>query len=510
MTISPRVFTKRGVMLGTEYRFLTSRGSGEIDVEYMPHDRMLDEDRTGVYVSGQSNPLQNVYTNLLVQYVSDDEYLDDFHNKLDLLGDTYLERHLDLLYQGGNWSTLARLQKYQVLDPSLFNTSDDPYDRLPQLLFEGRWPDLSYGLTGRMRGEVVNFQHGQQVAGGRLDLWPALSWPWQTQAGFVTPQVGYRLTAYDLNDTTTAYPSTPTRRTPIVSLDSGLFFERPVAWPWWNEQLDTLTLEPRLFYLYVPYRNQNELPTFDTTLLSPNYSRLFLENRFTGADRMNDANQITTGVTSRLLSSNSGYQQFQVSAGQIYYFEDRQVALQGTAPQSNSRSDLITEGLVNLRRDLTVGGNLQWDVSGAGIRRSGLNVRYRPTSDRLINVAYRLTQHLISEEAPEESEIKQIDVSTLWAMSDRWRTVARWNYSLDTSRNLDTFAGLEYEECCWALRVLARRYRDEPDSELQQEYFVELELRGLSQVGNKRITRFLEEAIQGYQPRSVYSPFTPP
>lgn len=501
MTLTPRIFTARGLMLGAEYRFLTRQAQGRIAGEYLPYDAKEDRGRAALFTAGQANPWSRLYADLLYQTVSDNDYLDDFSNRLDLLNETVLDRHLDLFYQADRWIALARAQNFQTLDKDIFaEPADRPYDRLPQLLFDGAWPQQAFGLTYKLRNELVNFYHADNVHGWRLDLWPKLSLPLQQPAGYIKPQVSYRYTVYDLQDTLPDQEDRqPSRGVPIASLDTGLFFERPVQWPGDNGQSGLLTLEPRLFYLYVPFRNQTDFPLFDSTLIDPSYSWMFLENRFTGADRQGDANQLTTAVTSRLLTTADGSERARLSVGQIFYFTDRRVTLNNTAAEENNNSDLIGEGFVQLRRDLALFGTLQWDINHQDIQRSGADLRYRPSNGRLLNLAYRYSAK-DPENRPDLDELEQIDISALWTFSERWRGVARWNYSLNDSRSLETFAGFEYDSCCWALRMLARQHRDKPEEDADNSVLVQLEFKSLAGIGTN-ITNFLEDAILGYESR---------
>ncbi len=501
MTITSRIMSKRGLMLGTEYRFLTPRGRGELDVEYLPEDLDRGGDRAGVYAAAQVNPRPELYGNLLFQFVSDDDYLDDFSNNLDLLSQATLERHLDVGYFGNNWTALGRLQSFQTIDNDIFDDADNPYDRLPQLLFDGEWPDRAYGLTYGLRNELVHFDHGQKVRGLRLDLWPRLSLPLRRPEGFLIPEVSYRYTAYDLRETGTAFDKNPTRGAPIVSLDSGLIFERPVNWRWWNIRPGFLTLEPRLYYLYVPFKDQTDIPVFDSTLVDRSFPWLFLDNRFTGADRLGDANQLTAALTSRLLNPRDGSEQLRISLGRIQYLRDRKVTLPGSPPGTSDDSPFIFEGFVNLRRDLFVRGSLIWDLSDNDVSRSGLDLRYHPGAGRLVNFAYRFAES--DEIAPEQEEIEQLDLTGLWTINEQWRTVGRVNYSITDNQFLTSFAGFEYDQCCWALRMLGRFKRNNPQDDAELAVVVQLELKGLTNVGTD-ITGFLEDAILGYEERSRY------
>lgn len=507
MTITPRVLTKRGMMLGTEYRFLLPKVRGQVDGEYLPQDREYGDDRWGLFASANANLLPRFFNNLLYQSVSDRDYLKDFGNHLGLFSQTYLDRRLDNTYFGDNWSLLGRVQGFQTLDRDYFSGKNDIYDRLPQLLFAGAWEHPESGLNYGLSNEVVNFVRGQSLNGWRWDLWPGISLPLERQFGFIRPRVSYRATAYELrnqdapkNIDPTLTRDNPTRHMPIASLDSGLFFDRPVEWPWGDMTAATLTLEPRLFYLYVPYRKQNQLPNFDTTsLLERNFSWLFLDNRFAGADRQGDANQVTAAVSSRLLNDLTGAEQFSFSVGRIYYFRDREVTLYPTTPEQTDRtSPVIAESTVQLIPNTYLRGYLHWDANE--VLRDGVDVSYLFSPGRQFYFGYRYAQN---EPEYEQGYLKQFDIAGVWSFNERWRAVSRWNYSLADSNTNKLLAGVEYDQCCWALRMVFNQYRDQPEDPLKPAVFVELELKGLTSLGTGSVSQFLVKEIPGYIPRTA-------
>ncbi|MEE4375895.1 MAG: LPS assembly protein LptD [Candidatus Competibacteraceae bacterium] len=489
MTLAPRVLSKRGAQLGVEYRFLRAKDRGEIEVEYLPDDKKFGDDRAAVFANYFANPLNSFYADVLYQEVSDDEYLDDFDNTIDLLSVSTLERHLNLTYYGRDWLALARVQDFQIVDDSVFDDpEDEPYSRLPQVLFDGNWRRRTGGLDYRLRAEWVNFDHDNAVTGKRLDIESGVSLPLNANAGFLIPSLDYRYTAYNLDNTAPGTDNSPTRSAPIASVDAGLVFERPLQLLNWLGGNGIQTLEPRLFYLYIPFRDQAEIPIFDSTDVDVSYPWLFLDNRFTGADRLGDANQLTAALTTRYLNPANGRERWRASIGQIYYFQDRRVTLDNTAPEDSSSSDLIAEAIVNYGSTLSLRGALQWDIEVDQINRGAIDILYHPGASRLLNLSHRFVA----------DELEQIDLALVWPIQTQWRTVARWNYSLKENRNLDLLAGLEYEECCWALRLLARQRRDDPDDDdPTSSVLVELELKGLAGIGSN-INNVLERAIFGY------------
>jgi LPS-assembly protein len=499
MTITPRLMTARGLLLGVEYRFLEPWHQGQLGFEYIPDDRRYGGARGSFNASDRAAPLPNVYTDLRYEYVSDDSYLRDLSNNLDFLTDNYLERHLDARYYGDNWRALARTQGFQILNPALFSLTGNPYQRLPQLLFDGAWPPGAGGLNYRLYGELVNFQQSDMVTGVRLDLWPTVGWNYEPPWGYLKPRAGFRYTSYQLDHTAPGANDAPTRAAPVLSLDSGLIFERPLQADWLGVAAGTQTLEPRLFYLYVPYRNQDDIPLFDSSVMDRDIDWLFRVNRFTGADRLGDANQLTTALTTRLIDAPSGRERLRASVGQIQYFEDRQVNLYPVEPpQTSTNSGLIAQSQVNLSSRWTVQGGVQLEPDNSDMLRTAFDLRYYVNPRQLVNVSY-----LLDRDQPDINlgdQIHSVDVAFFWPLSAQWRALGRWNQALNIDRNLETLVGLEYEDCCWALRAVARQYRDSPaDADAQNAFYMELELKGLSRLGSGLET-VLRNSILGYQP----------
>lgn len=498
MTITPRFIAERGVLLGMEYRFLSPKDQGRIGFEYLPDDRRYGKDRGSFNVTDRAAPLPNLYTDLRYEYVSDDDYLRDLSSSLDFLTPNYLERHLDARYHGEGWRALARVQGFQILNPALFSLTGNPYQRLPQLLFDGDWPPGPGGLRYRMRGELVNFQQSDAVTGTRLDLWPTVGWALEQPWGYLKPQAGFRYTGYRLDNTAPGADEAPSRTAPIASLDGGLIFEKALRADWLGVASGTQTLEPRLFYLYVPYRDQNDIPIFDSSLMDRDHDWLFRQNRFTGADRLGDANQLTVALTTRAIDGASGRERMRASIGQIQYFEDRLVNLDPVEPPDTSgNSGLIAQGQLNLSSRWSVQGGVQLEPDNNDLLRTALDLRYYANSRQLFNMSYLMDRDQPGLDLGDQ--IESADVSLLWPLTAQWRIMGRWNQALNLGRNLETLAGLEYEDCCWAVRAVARQYRNSPvDVESRTAFYVELELKGLSRLGTGLDT-LLQNSILGYQ-----------
>jgi LPS-assembly protein len=480
-TITPRLLSDRGVQMQGEFRYLNPSNSGILGLEYLPSDNeYANEDRSLFRIEHDGRPLPRLRTTLFGTDVSDDDYFEDLGNSLDISSITHLERRAQARYNGNGWTLTGRAQDYQTVD----STASEPYRRLPQLLLTANPYTRPYGLELNLDSEAVRFDHEDFVDGTRLDLYPKVSLPLGGAAWYVTPATGVRYTAYDLNEPASGTDD-PDRTTPVVSLDSGLFFERNASL-FGNGLLQTL--EPRAFYLYVPNEDQADLPRFDTSLRDFSFQQMFEDNRFSGADRMGDANQLTLAVTSRLLDPATGTQHASVSLGQILYFRDREVTLSGTAPEEQqSSSNLVGEVDLRLTQSWKTIAGLQWDPHLSRTERSNVRLQYRPNPQHLWNFTYRYRAGIQ----------EQVDTSALWYFTPRWHGVMRWNYSLPDRELLEGLAGLEYESCCWIFRLLGRSYISDIEGERNDAIMFQLELKGLTSFGDP-VESLLEDGILGY------------
>lgn len=483
-TITPRLMSKRGLQMQGEFRYLNPTNSGELGLEYLPSDNeYANEDRTLFRIDHRGSPLPRLRTTLFGTDVSDEDYFEDLGTSLDISSITHLERRAEASYHGSGWTLTGRAQDFQTVDRSIPSVNH-PYRRIPQVLFNANPLTQPYGLEFGLASEFVQFDHDERVDGTRLDLYPKVSLPVGGAAWYLTPSAGVRYTTYDLNDPTTGADD-PDRTTPVASLDGGLFFERNVGL-FGNDLLQTL--EPRAFYLYVPNEDQADLPLFDTSLRDFSFQQMFEDNRFNGADRMGDANQLTLAVTSRLLDPATGTQHASLSLGQILYFRDREVTLAPTLPaEEQSSSNLVGEVDLRLTRSWKTIAGLQWDPHQSRTERGNVRLQYRPNPQHLWNFSYRYRA----------GDLEQIDTSALWYFTPRWHGVMRWNYELPDGELLEGLAGLEYESCCWIFRILGRSYISDTQGERNDAIMFQLELKGLTSFGDP-IEALLEDGILGY------------
>ncbi len=490
-TFFPRYMSKRGLMVGAEYRFLTPKHAGEVHAEGIANDSDYEGDDprgalrllyNGKYGSGWSS-----YINF--NAVSDDEYLEDFGNRLDVTSVRNIERRGDLRYSTAGWYARARLQDFQTVDRTLPTTSR-PYGRLPQLALVVNPYKFGSGIEIGMDSEYDYFKHEIKVHGHRAAIQPYAAWPIRRSYGHIIPRLNLHAAAYNLRNQSAGDKSSPAYAIPSINLDGKLIFERTTNWLG-DEALQTL--EPRLFYLLTPYVNQDDQPTFDSSELTFSYASLFRPNRFTGRDRVGDANQLTLGLTSRTLATETGHELFRASVGQILYFRDRDVQIRG--PEEDQGSSAIAgEFSARILTDWTGRASIEWDPNKDKDQseKRVLELHYETADERLVNLAYRFDLG-----TTEATRYEDTDVSVRWPVTPRFEVIGRWYYSLLYSKTLEAFAGVEYGSCCWSLRLIGRHYKNKPDSAGANTIMVQLELAGLGNFGH-RIEKFLERGIYGY------------
>lgn len=493
-TLTPRLMTKRGVMLGAEFRYLFDDHRGRVYGTYLPDDNRTDRDR-GTFTwehRGTLSPHWQLIANL--NHVSDDRYFEDFGDSLSTAATSLLDSNIGVYGRGANWNASLALQSWTISDPYLPDSSE-PYRRLPRALFNWEQPFAGI-LEAGLRSEGVVFEHSEKPGATRVDLYPYLAFPYERAAGFIRPEIGLRHTTYQLDDAfRPAYTDTsPSRTTPILSLDAGLVFERPTHW-FGNAMVQTL--EPRLYYLNVPYRDQSNLPILDTQELGFSWGQLFRSNRFAGADRQSDANQATLAITTRLFEEATGQERLSASLGQIRYFQAQRVQMPGVATVDRAGSAYVGDLELALDDRWSVGVSQQWDPNRELSDLSTLRSQYRwGEAGGVMNFAYRFRRDGRGTN-PDRVALEQLDASVLYPINAQWRLVGRWNYSLEEKTTLEAFAGVEWENCCLATRVLMRRYVRNVEGEINNSLYIELELKGLSTLGRKS-GELVERAILGY------------
>ena len=479
-TITPRYFTERGAMVTGEYRFITRRTGGSVNFDYMRNDTKTRSSRYHYALSHNAVFAPRWRSRVLIDRVSDDQYFQDFSTSLAAASRQYLRSDVGI-YGGGRYWTLAIIaDDFQVVDDSV-NALNEPYTRLPRIAFDIDRPLGNQGLRLRMDAELVYFDRDIDIgaSGTRFDILPQLEWNIETNWGYIRPRAGYRYTSYDLNWHGLPGDTSPHRGTEIVSLDSGIFFER------FNKNGNVQTLEPRLFYLYVPYKDQQGFPDFDSAPFTFGFSQLFHFNRFTGADRQSDSNQITLAVTTRSINQVAGRELWSMSLGQIIYFQTLKVLPDDIEePLGHNVSPFIAEFIYHPLKRLSSRVNAQWNWQTKKIDVAVLGMTWIGNNGLHLGAEYRYRRE----------SLDQFDIRYYQPINERWRALARVNYSLLDSDLLAAEAGFEYDSCCWALRVVGKRYLRNRDGDHRDAIYLQLILKGLGNVGRRAAPLFYDLA----------------
>ncbi len=488
-TFMPRLLSKRGLLLGGEFRFLTPNNKGELFGEILPDDRESDDygARGAIHARSHSNLnflTQGLSADVDINWVSDDDYLDDMGRSLAVTSTRHLLSRAALNWRLPEWDAIAEIRDYNTLDKTIA-PEDRPYSLLPRLAVNWTHFQGAAGLDYSVNVEMSSFYRDDSVTGARFDLLPRVSLPLRRDWGFLEPALSGRYTSYELDDQLPGLDNKPDRGTWSASLDGGLFFDR--AMNWFGRSM-IHTLEPRIYYLYTPYVNQDDLPLFDTGLLDFSFNNLFRDNRFNGPDRVGDANQLTLALTSRILSGASGRELLNASIGQILYFDDRRITLDGQGPVQDSSSSLVAELSTGIFEHWMLRAGLEYDPNAdTGLQQGLAMATYRGEAGERLHASWRLR----------EGVLEQTDLAAIWPLNDRLSLIGRWYYSVEESHSLETVAGLEYGDCCWRIRAVWRRYLDSNGEAYNDTALLQLELNGLGRLGNN-IDNFLDRTIYGY------------
>ena len=479
-TFTPRLLTARGVQMGAEFRYLFENSDGVAQVEYLPDDNKFNDNRHLISFDHRTF-FWDGWRNLIdYRQVSDSQYFEDLGGSLSISSITHLNRSALVDYYGETWSMFAMFQDYQTIDEAIAPI-DEPYRRLPQVRMSGYWPRGPLGLDYGVDSELVNFDRDVGTTGWRLNVRPAVSLPLERAGWFVVPSVKLDYTQYDLDNRLPGEALQPNRVLPISSVDMGLNFERVM-----NGSGDRIqTLQPRVLYVHVPFEDQADQPVFDTILPDLNLVSLYRENRFLGVDRVADTDQLSIGITSRIIETGSGRELMSATIGQALYLSGQRVSLPGQSMAVGDTSDYIAEFRFLLWDDVNFDVGHQWSDEGA--TKSEARVQYRPATNKILNFAYRFRR----------GSLEQGDVSWSWPIAQKWNFVGRYNFSIRDNRALEQFYGVEYESCCWGLRLVGRRYISTRDGTQDSSIGLQLVLKGMTSVGTAA-DRLLERGILGY------------
>ena len=504
--IESRYMTRRGFLIGGEFRYLNEMTEGQINGEFIPYDIASNKTRGAFSILNSTRFTRSLKADLDINYVSDQNYIDDIGNALSFTNFSHLRSQANLRFGISGLSILTRLENYQTIDPNI-PSNQRPYRRLPQVLMHANQRLGDTDGIFRFEGEYVNFQRSNTVTGNRFDFKPRLNWPIATAGAYLDPGVAVQFTQYLLHSEPTGTPTSISRFLPIVSLDSGINFDREFTLG--NAEL-IQTLEPRIYYLYIPDSNQDDIPLFDTSAFDFTLLSLFRDNRFNSADRIGDANQVSIALTSRILEPDTGRQRLDGTIGTIVYFSDRNVGLvPNQAPETDTTSNIVGELNGTITDNLSFRSGLQWNPYQGKIARGLASLQYQDNSNRILNLAYRfrqsnsITNQVANIQVPRDL-IDQADGSFRWPLFAGISGIGRLQYSLLDNKITESFLGIEKESCCWRFRIIGRHWiqtasgRVLTNSSTNTGVFVQLELKGFSSFGDN-VDQFLERNISGYE-----------
>ncbi len=487
LTLTPRYMAKRGLQVASELRYLQPSYNGVLQAEVLPNDPIRGGRRDAVALTHaySRGPLS---ATLNLNRVSDDNYFRDLSTRISAVSQTYLPRdglasYTGTWWDGGTWTATTRFQSFQTLqDPN--NPLPVPYARLPQLVLNANKFDAR-GFDVGFTGEAVDFHHPSQVNGLRTIANPSLALPFIRPGVYVTPKIGLHATSYALTNPASGADSTLQRTLPIFSTDAGLVLEKADQSFFGQSYLQTL--EPRAYYLYIPYRNQDQIPVFDTAVADINYAQIFSENRFVGGDRVNDANEVTLALTSRLLSPRTGQEAVRAAIAHRFSFQPQRVnLLSGTSSQAFSQSDWLASLAGRVAPRWTVETAVQYNAIDMRTDRMVMSARYQPELQKILNVSYRYRR----------DQINQVDLSGQWPLGGAWYGVGRYNFSVSDHRVIESLAGFEYNGGCWVSRVVMQRFAA-ATGVATNAVFLQLELSGLASIGSNPLEA-LRRNIPGY------------
>lgn len=550
--LTPTLFSKRGIQLTGQLRYLTPQSQGVMVANYLPYDRAAARLAEAIpFLYPNIHPLTTPTTartsfswqeqrhftprwssSINFNWVGDDYYLEDF-NTPPSIAINQLAQQAQLNYTGDIWNFTARINRYQTVHPLNQSPVNNPYNSLPEIDLKSTTQNF-HGFNVQISNQFNYFQRlndpGEQVPPPkalRLSIFPSVSYPLRSKEAYLIPRIQLSLTHYTIMNPVAGYPREIQRTIPLFSVDSGLYFDRKIQW---GKHSFLQTLEPRLFYLNVPYRDQSNIPIFDSALIPFTYDRLFMTNRFSGFDRIGDANQMSFALTTRLFDPNTGEEKLNASIGEIYYFKNRQVVLcsplerqlsipgtlcanpftiPGSTSPTEKFSPIAAQINYHVNSQWRTTANIAWDPESGDIINAAANIQYHPEPDRLFNINYGRVRFgdLLVTTPPTPSDSHQNDFNRLGfsfatPLGHQWSTVGGWNYNLSHHYSQSFFYGLQYDSCCWAFRIVAGRtffaLNQNNNPLFNNVVYFQFQLKGLSTVGISDITRFLTNNIPGY------------
>ncbi|QDC99995.1 LPS-assembly protein LptD [Candidatus Methylopumilus planktonicus] len=491
-TLTARYLGKRGPLADGEFRYLTENYSGINQLQYMNHDQSSGQDNRYFLKLNHQHQFGRGWSGSYdLQKVSDNTYFSDLATMIQVTSVVNLPQRVNLNYSGDIWKLNLLTEKYQTLT----NASNSPYQRLPQVNLSGKKDYDNFTLDLKSQWTLFErddkfastFTDAQKITGSRFTMTPAITIPLTSEYGYIKPKVSANIRSYNLNNSP---DNNKDIVTPIFSLDSGVYLDRNINF---LNQNYTNTLEPRLFYVYIPYKDQSVLPNFDSGLADLNMQTLFYENQYNGQDRINDANQLTASLTSKFLDKN-GKERLSAIIAQRYYFEDRRIFDNDTEAKK-ANSDIFMGASAKLPNSLNLDAMFQFDPTSNSLLRSTLGSRYNPEPGKMLNVSYRLIDNVIGY----NQDLEVFNAAGQWPLGNRFYSIGRYNYDLKSSQTIEVLAGLEYDGGCWVARSIFDRISLPTSPNPNYAFFIQLELNGIGSIGSdaNKLNNFLYRNVPG-------------
>lgn len=533
-TITPHVYTLRGLMMGGDFRYLTDHSSGIFSGHMLPQDHAFGEflsenrqafpelddvsnNRWNMLLRDTTFLTPNLVMNIDFQKVSDDYYFQDFSSNLAILTENQILRQGDLTYTTDHWLFRGMAQSYQTLHPINQPPIGDIYERLPQVYAQGGYNDLPFGANFNVVGEFDEYHWPTDLAsmpqGPRYHLNPLLSLPMVKPWGYVTPSVEWVGNQYDVHYHDESDHQAFHLAMPRYSVDSGLTFERSLG-------SYTQTLEPRLFYLYAPFHDQTQIPVYDSAYMIFNTDQLFRTNRFSGFDRIGDANQLAYAVTSRFISDVNGQERASLTVGQLRYFANRRVdlcylrgapcvdspLLLGYVSPFVDTSPIASHGTFRINPVLSLTGDYVYDPTTRSTDNDNVNLHYQPAPDRMVSVGYSylVNGNLLPSAAGgiQNTALHQATFAYAAPLTDRWSTLGVYSYNISKGYSMLELLGVQYDNCCWAARLMGgRTFMSLTPIDFQPKYnnnvYFQVLLKGLGTVANSDPSSIVSSYLPG-------------
>lgn len=506
LTLAPRYIETRGEALEGEFRYLNRYSNWAVNGSYLPDDQTNERDRWLLGIAEQGFMGEHWYSEVDYTRVSDNSYFDDLGlANLAVKRSTHLNQQAEIGYLGDNWSGHIEVQRYQTIA-----SVDDPYQKLPQLTLNYQSPARNFQLEPSLEFEYSRFDHrdavrdgGNRITGQRVYGAAGLSLPMRWRWGFIEPALKSRHVAYELEEADRiGVNDNPNASSNQLSIDAGLFFERELTLA---DKPLTQTLEPRIYYRNAEYEDQSDQPDFDSAALTFTYQQLFRDTRFTGHDRLGDADQLAVGVSSRFIDNEVGREFLSLSLGQLYYFEDGRVQLPGDPVRKSSNSDVASQLRWSPSSRHSVHADLLYDARQGILNQSNLRYHRRNDGGSVINLGYSIRREG-NQFGGLENDVRQVDASLAMPLNNQWKLFAKTQYDLEDDRSVENLIGAEYQNCCWLTRIVYQQALEPDDdsrsnsrdTETNSAILVEFQLKGLGGLGTA-VTSVLKESILGYQ-----------